>query len=140
MSEIDVLQNEFVFLSKQEIKGRKRVVKAESKVRESVTPSIRKMLMEIYGGKCQVTGFTFLTRENKPYFEIHHIDKEKGNHVKNLLVVSSNTHAQFEKCHIEQHFDDNGWLRSGKFNDETFTVFQAIDKLQQDFEKEIHFT
>ncbi len=95
--------------------------------------------MEIYGGRCQITDFTFLTKENKPFFEIHHIDKEKGNHVKNLLVVSPNTHAQFERCTIEQYFDDEGWLRSGKFNNNEFTVYQAIDKLKQNFEKEVHF-
>ena len=95
--------------------------------------------MELYEGKCQITNFSFLTKKNKPYFELHHIDPEKGNHLKNLLVVSPNTHAQFTHANLIQHFDNEGWLRKVKFNKDEYTVFQIIDDLPKKFEKEIHF-
>lgn len=92
----------------------------------------------MYKGKCQITNYTFLTRNNNPYFELHHIDHEKGNHLKNLLVVSPNTHAQFSYANLEQYFDNDGWLRKVKFNNEEFKVFQIIDDLPKVFEKEVH--
>ena len=93
----------------------------------------------MYEGKCQVTNFSFFTKKNKPYFELHHIDPEKGNHLKNLLVVSPNTHAQFTHANLIQHFDNEGWLRKVKFNKDEYKVFQIIDDLPNEFEKEIHF-
>ena len=134
-----ILKNEFIFRSKQEIGRRKFVEKNKTKVRERVPCSIRRILLELYSGKCQVTNFTFLTKSHKPYFDIHHIDPEKGNHFKNLLVVSPNTHAQFTHCTLEQNFDKEGWLRKVKFNNNEFKVFQIVDRLNIDFEKEVHF-
>ncbi|MDE0472578.1 MAG: hypothetical protein OXH57_11630 [Ekhidna sp.] len=139
LTHTQILKNEFIFRSKQEIKKRKFVEKNKTKVRESVPCSIRKILLELYSGKCQVTNFTFLTESHKPYFDIHHIDPEKGNHFKNLLVVSPNTHAQFTHCTLEQNFDKEGWLRKVKFNNNEFKVFQIVDRLNIDFEKEVHF-
>jgi len=138
LSEIEILKNEFVLLSKKEIEKRGFVEKQKTIVKQSVPYSIRKILLEIYLGKCQVTNFTFLTKRNKPYFELHHINPALGNHLKNLLVVSPNTHAQFTHSNLEQFFDDQGWLRKVKFNDDELNVFQIIDKLPKEFNKEIH--
>ena len=77
-------------------------------------------------------------KNGNPYFEIHHIDPLKGNHFKNLLVVSPNVHAQFTFADLEQHFDNYGWLRKVKFNEVTHNVYQIIDDLPIDFEKEVH--
>jgi hypothetical protein len=134
-----VLCNEFIGLSKKEILPRKVEHKAFSTSKESVPLSMRKILLSVYKGKCQISCFTFLMKNGNPYFEIHHIDSLNGNHLKNLLVVCPNVHAQFTYANIEQSFDNNGWLRSVKFNDELFTVFQIIDTLQAEFKKEIHF-
>jgi hypothetical protein len=139
LQKIDILKNEFVLLSKEKFENRKKIKKNTPIVRESVPYSIRKILMELYEGKCQITNFSFLTKKNKPYFELHHIDPEKGNHLKNLLVVSPNTHAQFTHANLIQHFDNEGWLRKVKFNKDEYTVFQIIDDLPKKFEKEIHF-
>jgi hypothetical protein len=70
---------------------------------------------------------------------LHHIDPDKGNHLKNLLVVSPNIHAQFTYANFEQYFDNDGWLRKVKFNQDEYTVYQIIDKLPKEFQKEIHF-
>jgi len=135
----EVLRNEFVLLSKERIKERKMVEKNKFSVRERVPFSIRKILLELYAGKCQITNFTFLTKNEEPFFEVHHIDPNKGNHLKNLLVVCPNTHAQFTYARLEQEFDNEGWLRKVKFNNEIFNVFQIIDELYREFEKQVHF-
>jgi len=142
LSNIDkhtILCNEFIKISKQKILPRKTEHKSSSSVREAVPLSMRKILVDIYKGKCQISDFSFLMKNGKPYFEIHHINPLEGNHFKNLLVVSPNVHAQFTYANVEQSFDDDGWLRSVKFNDEYFSVFQIIDTLPKDFKKEIHF-
>jgi len=139
LQKIDILKNEFVMLSKEKIEDRKKIERNAPCIRESVPYSIRKILIELYEGKCQITNFSFLTKNNKPYFELHHIDPEKGNHLKNLLVVSPNIHAQFTYANFIQHFDNDGWLRKVKFNQNEYTVFQIIDNLPKEFEKEIHF-
>ena len=73
-----------------------------------------------------------------PYYEIHHIKSNLGNHLKNLLVVSPNIHAQFTYTIAEEFFDTDGWLRKVKLNNEEFSVFQIIDNTPVQFQKEIH--
>ncbi|MEK7842434.1 MAG: HNH endonuclease [Deltaproteobacteria bacterium] len=135
----EVIKNEFVRLSSQEITERKIKIKPEAKTTENVPLLLRKILLELYKGKCQVSGFTFLMKNSSPYFEIHHIDSSKGNHFKNLLVVSPNVHKQFTYANLEQFFDKEGWLRKVKFNEDIHSVFQVIDKLPKSFEREIHY-
>lgn len=134
-----ILKNEFVRLSTSEIKPRKVKAIEKSGVKENVPLSLRKILTSIYCGKCQISDFTFLMKNGNPYFEIHHIEPSQGNHFKNLLVVCSNVHSQFTFANVEQSFDEDGWLREVKFNDEKFKIFQAIDILPRNFEKEVHY-
>lgn len=134
-----ILLNAFIQLSNESIIQQRKTAEVKQQARrESVPLALRKILLSIYDGKCQITNFTFLTKSGSPYFEIHHIDPLTGNHPKNLLVVCPNVHAQFTHADIEQTFDGEGWLRSVKFNGEFYTVLQKIDKLRQTFEKEIH--
>jgi hypothetical protein len=134
-----ILCNEFVKLSNEKIPPRKIEYNTKPSLnKEDVPLSIRKILLSIYKGQCQISGFTFLMKNGMPYFEIHHINPLNGNHPKNLLVVCPNVHAQFTYANLEQSFDDNGWLRYVKFNNEQFSICQIIDKLQLDFKKEIH--
>lgn len=135
----EVLQNEFVRLSTIDISKRKSKEIIKSNINETAPVHLRKILLGLYDGKCQVSGFTFITKNGTPYFEIHHIDSSNGNHFKNLLVVCPNVHAQFTYANLEQYFDKEGWLRKVMFNSESFKVHQAIDSLPQIFEKEIHF-
>lgn len=134
-----LLKNEFVRLSKTSLANRKTRIVAKGVAKESVPYSLRKILQAIYLGKCQISNFTFIMKNGKPYFEIHHIDPKIGNHFKNLLVVCPNTHAQFTYAEIEQTFDKDSWLRKVKFNNEEYSVYQAIDTLPSFFEKEVHF-
>lgn len=134
-----ILKNEFVRLSKIEIPSRKSKIIEKVEVKENVPVALRKVLASLYLGKCQVSNFTFLMKNGKPFFEIHHIDPSKGNHFKNLLVVSANVHRQFSYANVKQNFDNDGWLRKVQFNGVEHNVFQAIDHLPQYFEKEVHF-
>lgn len=135
----ETLRSEYFRLAKMEIKERRQEIVKPRKAKESVLPSMRKLLTEIYKGKCQITGFGFLMKNRKPYFEIHHIKPELGNHIKNILVVSSNIHVQFTYAFVEENFDKDGWLRQVKFNDKIFVVKHIIDKIPKIFEKEVHF-
>lgn len=139
VSQNKVLQNEFLRLANQNESKRNSIEVSKTNKKESVPYSIKKILGEIYKGKCQLTNFTFVQKNCKPYFEIHHIDASKGNYLKNLLVVSPNIHAQFTYSNKVEHFDDHGWLRRVKFNEEEFNVFQFIDQIKQkQFVKEVH--
>ncbi len=134
----ETLLSEFYRLSKKEIS--KRISKPSvSKAKTSVLAPIRTILSTIYDGKCQISGFGFLMKTGKPYFEIHHIKPDLGDHLKNLLVVSPNVHAQFTYANLEEFFDDQGWLRRVKFNNDEFIVNQIIDSIPIKYKKEIHY-
>ncbi len=109
------------------------------RVKESTPAPIRKLLTELYHGKCQMSGFGFLMKNGNPYFEIHHIKPNIGCHFKNLLVVSPNVHTQFTYATVEEFFDKEGWLRRVRFNGEQFRVQHVIDQVPGKFMKEVHF-
>ena len=134
----DVITSEFLRLSESELKTRKIHGKSPSRARETAPPSVRRLLSEIYKGKCQITGFGFLKKNGEPYFEIHHIKRELGNHLKNLLVLCPNAHAQYEYAKLKEYFDKEGWLRRVLFNDDQYHVRQFIDNISQKFTKEVH--
>jgi len=135
----ETLWSEYYRLTKMEIAERSQKIVKPREARESAPLSIRKLLTEIYDGKCQITGFGFLMKNGKPYFEIHHIKPELGNHIKNILVISPNIHAQLTYAFVKEFFDNDGWLRQVKFNDKMFVVNHIIDKIPKRFEKEVHF-
>ena len=133
------LLSEYYRLAKTIIRSRKKIVSKPNFIKESVSPAIRKLLTQLYDGKCQITGFGFLMKNDKPYFEIHHIKPDFGDHLKNLLVVSPNIHAEFTYAIVEQLFDSEGWLRYVKFNGQEFSVNHIVDKLPTKFKKEVHY-
>ncbi len=94
--------------------------------RESTPASIRTLLEAIYQGHCQACDFWFLKRDNKPFFEIHHLDPLKGHHPKNLVVVCGNCHNQFEYANVHPEFNNDGWLTKVSFNETTYSVTQAL--------------
>lgn len=139
VSQNEVYQKEFHRLSKMSELKRNTIEVSKKEKKEIVPYSIRKLLGEIYKGKCQLTNFTFIQKNGKPYFEIHHINENKGNFLKNLLVVSPNIHAQFTYANKIEQFDKNGWLRKVKFGNDELTVFQYIDIIQDEKSvKEVH--
>ncbi len=134
----EVSLNEFRRLSENKVEERQHKKPRIIRPKESVPFSLRKILLELYKGKCQVSGFGFIMKTGLPYYEIHHIKSNLGNHLKNLLVVSPNIHAQFTYAIAEEFFDTHGWLRKVKLNKEEFSVFQIIDNAPLQFQKEIH--
>jgi hypothetical protein len=135
----ETVLNEYFRLSKSEFEKRKYSKPSMGMKKEGVPATIRKILTEIYNGKCQITQFGFFTKNGKPYFEIHHIKSYLGDHLKNLLVVCPNIHALFTYAYVELYFDEEEWLRRVKFNNEEYNVIHIIDKIPNKFEKEIHF-
>jgi len=59
----DVIKSEFVRLAKQEIIPRKTRIVPHIKIKENVPAPFRKILLELYRGKCQVSNFYFLDEE-----------------------------------------------------------------------------
>lgn len=117
--------------------GRRYIKRSVSRTRESVPANLRALLADIYKGCCQVCDFWFLKRDRKPYFEVHHLDPEKGHHPKNVLVVCGNCHNQFEHANVRQDFNDDGWLIRVSFNETIYPVKQAalITSLEPSFKK-----
>jgi hypothetical protein len=94
--------------------------------REGTPANIRTLLEGIYQGHCQVCDFWFLRRDNKPFFEVHHLDPLKGHHPKNLVVVCGNCHNQFEYANVHLEFNNDGWLTKVYFNERTYSVTQVL--------------
>lgn len=134
----EVIKSEFLRLTGREVVERKTSKRPASNVHETVPASLRRMLLSLYAGRCQVSGFTFLTKTGEPYFQVHHINPNQGDHVKNVLVVSPNVHAQFTYASVEHVFDEIGWLRRVYFNGEPHPVFQIVDQLPRTYRKEAY--
>ncbi|GHT34298.1 hypothetical protein FACS189427_01360 [Planctomycetales bacterium] len=135
-----VLENTFIKLSQQsEIQQRKRSLIPQQPKRGSVSPAMKRILQAVYEGKCQVSGFTFLKQDGNPYFEVHHICETQGDHPKNLLALSPNVHRQFHFATVTEPAYENGWLIYIRINEAEHKVFQRIDLLQKEFQKEVHY-
>lgn len=132
---------EFFRLARQPIvKNRQLISKKGTLGKESTSSNIRILLGKIYLGHCQVCNFWFLKKDKNPYYEIHHLKSEIGNHIKNLILVCGNCHNQFEYADTKEEFKD-GWLEKIYFNNRIFIINQII--LKQKIEegiKEIFIT
>jgi hypothetical protein len=118
---------------------RQYIKRTISRARESIPTNLRTVLEEIYKGHCQLCDFWFLKRNNKPYFEVHHLDPQKGHHPKNLVVVCGNCHNQYEQSNVKQEFNNEGWLVKVNFNKTKFSVTQIVSSLKkEDFIKELY--
>ncbi|MBN2089949.1 HNH endonuclease [candidate division KSB1 bacterium] len=135
-----VVLNELYRLSlNQEILDRKIVEIKPQRRRESVPSNLKVSLLQLYEGHCQICNFTFLKKDATPYFEIHHIKPEKGNHPKNLLVVCANCHRQFEFANVDLKYNGNGWLTNVNFNNFWFPVKQILTENELAFLKNVNF-
>lgn len=120
--------NEFHRLIKEEKMEERRILtRKESFLKEGVPPNSKILLGEIYKGHCQLCDFWFLKRDGTPYYEIHHIHDQLGNHLRNLLVVCGNCHNQFTYANVRQEFIE-GWLYRVHFNERAFNINQIILK------------
>lgn len=128
----EIVCNEFLRLSNysnEEV--RKRITYSNKFSKEKTPPNIRIILGSIYKGLCQVCLFSFLKKDDYPYFEIHHINPHIGHHPKNLVLVCANCHRQFEYAAVEKNFDKNGWLSKVTFNNKDYILNQAIKEIEK---------
>ncbi len=117
---------------------REYVEKHPGRAREIAPPSLKALLETIYEGHCQVCNFWFLKRDNKPYFEIHHLDPRQGHHPKNLVAVCGNCHNQFEYANVHHEFNNDNWLIRVSFNERIYSVNQiALNIRFEDSVKEL---
>jgi len=134
-----IIFSEFLRLAKYSNEEmRKRIGISNHIGKEKVPPSIRIILGDIYKGYCQLCSFSFLKRDNSPYYEIHHLVPDLGHHPKNLVLVCANCHRQFEFANVMKYFNSDGWLIKVSFNQKEYLLKQAIEELgKQEFRKTI---
>jgi len=101
-----------------------------NRARERAPANLRTLLEDIYKGHCQVCDFWFLKRDNKPYFETHHLNPLRGHHPKNVVAVCGNCHNQFERANVHQDFDMDDWLIRVSFNSRIYSVNQVALKVR----------
>ncbi|HWN10950.1 MAG TPA: HNH endonuclease [Pyrinomonadaceae bacterium] len=89
----EIAFQEIVLIAQRPLLERKRVIVLQRGRAEAVPPALRALLEAIHQGKCQICGFTFKKRDGKPYFEIHHLEPDKGHHPMNVLVICPNCHG-----------------------------------------------
>lgn len=110
-----------------------------SRARERVPAFLRTILEDIYKGRCQVCDFWFFKRDNKPYFETHHLDPQQGHYPKNVVVVCGNCHNQFEHVNVQHQFNNDRWLIKVLFNERLYSVNQLVLKIKlEDSVKELY--
>jgi 5-methylcytosine-specific restriction endonuclease McrA len=113
-------------LKQQRDQKRRHVPLAGTSRREPLPANIRVLLRAVHDGKCQLCGFTFRKTDNEPYFEVHHIEADKGHLLWNLLVVCPNCHAQFEHADVG-HLEKRGvWVIGVTINGERKAVYQPL--------------
>ena len=121
------------------IRKREYVSRQSNQTRERAPHNLRVLLGEIYQGRCQVCDFTFLKKDDKPYFEIHHIDPVESHQPKNLMVVCANCHRQFQFANADHIFNDESWLIKVNFNQSSYDINQILLNAKiEDFMKQTH--
>lgn len=115
-----------------ETNRREYVRRIPTPAKQRVPNNLRVLLRDIYRGHCQLCDFTFLKRDNTPYFEIYHFNPSIGNHPKNLILVCANCHRQFEFADVKHKFTSDGWLRKVFFNNQEYSVKQILLTMQLD--------
>lgn len=121
------------------IRKREYVSRQSNQTRERAPHNLRVLLGEIYQGRCQVCDFTFLKKDDKLYFEIHHIDPVESHQPKNLMVVCANCHRQFQFANADHIFNDESWLIKVNFNQSSYDINQILLNAKiEDFMKQTH--
>jgi hypothetical protein len=121
------------------IRKREYVSRQSNQTRERAPHNLRVLLGEIYQGRCQVCDFTFLKKDDKLYFEIHHIDPVESHQPKNLMVVCANCHRQFQFANVDHIFNDESWLIKVNFNQSSYDINQILLNAKiEDFMKQTH--
>jgi predicted HNH restriction endonuclease len=120
-----VMLNEYRRLIKtMPVRERRYNNRYSNKAKEDAPSNLRVILEGIYEGHCQVCDFWFLKMDNRPFFEIHHVNPLQGNHPQNLIVVCANCHRQFEYANVKTEINNGGWLIGVIFNNKLFKINQ----------------
>jgi len=122
----EIAFQEIALIAQRPLLKRKRVMVLQKGRAEAVPPALRALLEAIHQGKCQICDFTFRKRDGKPYFEIHHLEPDKGHHPMNVLVICPNCHAQLENATVGETERVMGWLVAVKINGRRFKVRQPF--------------
>lgn len=114
-------------IKETDIQKRKKIIRRETFIKESVPYNVKILLGRIYSGHCQVCNFWFLKKDKNPYHEIHHVESEYSDHPKNLLLVCGNCHNQFHYADLRKLYR-YGWISKVIFNDREFNINQIVFK------------
>lgn len=107
-------------------RGRSRAETSRTGQHQTEAPAVRVLLRELHQGKCQICSFTFAKRKGDPYFEVHHLEPDVGDHPANLLVLCANCHAQFEHANVGGFERVGGWVVAVTINGKRHTVRQPL--------------
>lgn len=118
--------NEIALLAQKPVLVRKRSMVLQTGRAEAVPVALRVILEAVHQGKCQICSFTFTKRDGGPYFEIHHLEANKGHHPTNVLVICPNCHAQFENATVTEMERIMGWLVRLRINGKRRRVRQPL--------------
>lgn len=135
-----VYLNEYIRISDTKIElPRKKRMSIQHYTNEGTPANIRTLLGTVYSGICQVCSFSFLKKDNNPYYEIHHLEPSLEHHPKNLVLVCANCHRQFEYANLVTEFNSDNWLTNVQFNKEQYKVKQVIFDIKElGFTKIVH--
>jgi len=122
----EIAFQEIALIAQRPLLKRKRLMVLQKGRAEAVPAALRALLEAIHQGKCQICDFTFRKRDGKPYFEIHHLEPDKGHHPMNVLVICPNCHAQLENATVAETERVMGWLVAVRINGKRFKVRQPF--------------
>ena len=122
----EIAFQEIALMAQRPLIKRKRVMVLQRGRAEAVPPALRALLEALHQGRCQICHFTFKKRDGKPYFEIHHLEADKGHHPTNVLVICPNCHAQLENATVTEMERVMGWLVAVRINGRRFRVRQPF--------------
>lgn len=122
----EIAFQEIALMAQRPLLKRKRVMVLQKGRAEAVPAALRVLLEAFHQGKCQICAFTFKKRDGRPYFEIHHLEADKGHHPMNVLVICPNCHAQLENATVTEMERVMGWLVAVRINSRRFRVRQPF--------------
>lgn len=122
----EIAFQEIALMAQRPVLRRKRTTVLQKGRAEAIPPALRVLLEAIHQGRCQICGFTFKKRDGRPYFEIHHLEGDKGHHPTNVLVICPNCHAQLENATISEMDRIMGWPVGVTINGRRFKIRQPF--------------
>lgn len=77
--------------------------------------TLRKILIHLFGDKCQECGTGNVWNGKSLTMEVHHVDNNSDNNMPdNVRLLCPNCHSQYETDHTKKHTRRNKYLRKYK--------------------------